>query len=532
MTFVITPGCCNDASCVAVCPVQCIRPRPGDPDFLSAEQLYIDPATCIDCQACMDACPIDAVHSDYDMPDGYGDLLAINAEYFLDNPIAESGLPPHVRVRLPESRPELRVAVVGTGPAACYAVEALAAVKGVRVSVLERLPTPFGLVRAGVAPDHSGTKRITTRFQRALGHASVECHFNVTVGKDVSVADVLEHHHAVIWAAGASSDRRLGIPGEELPGSRSAREFVAWYNGDPDHATDTYDLSGDRVVVIGNGNVALDVARSLLNPEGVRAASDMADAAQEALRNSAISEVCIVARRGPQHAAYTTGELEALARIPDVDLVADPSEVADLVGVSDRCRLILEAAAGRQPVAGRRRAVLRFGLTPQSIEGAVRVKGVTFRRVDGEEERIDAHLVLRAVGYRGAATPGLPFEETTGRIPNDLGRVVDVATGRAVPGLYCSGWIKRGATGVIGTNKVDAEEAVSGLLHDFASGELPDPASTPKEFSDLVRQRQPDVVDYAGWCRIDAAERARGRDASRSRVKFVSVEDLLAASRT
>ena len=533
MTFVITPGCCNDASCVAVCPVQCIRPRPGDPDFLSAEQLYIDPATCIDCQACMDACPIDAVHSDYDMPEGYGDLLAINAEYFQDNPIAESGLPPHVRVRLPESRPELRVAVVGTGPAACYAVEALVAVKGVSVSVLERLPTPFGLVRAGVAPDHSRTKRITTRFQRALGHASVQCHFNVTVGKDVSVAELLEHHHAVIWAAGASSDRRLGIPGEELPGSHSAREFVAWYNGHPDHATDTHDLSGDRVIVIGNGNVALDVARSLLNPEGVRGASDMAEAALEALRDCAVSEVCIVARRGPEHAAYTTGELEALARIPDVDLVADASEVGDLVGVSDRRRLILKAAAGRQPVAGRRRAVLRFGLTPQSIDGSARVEGVTFRRgVDGGEERIDAHLVLRAVGYRGEATPGLPFDEVTGRIPNVDGRVTDADAGETLAGLYCSGWIKRGATGVIGTNKVDAEETVASLLHDFSSGELVDPALTHDDFSDLVRQRQPDVVDYAGWCRIDAAERARGREANRSRVKFVSVEELLAASRT
>jgi ferredoxin/flavodoxin---NADP+ reductase len=532
MTFVITPGCCNDASCVAVCPVQCIRPRPGDPDFLSAEQLYIDPATCIDCQACMDECPIDAVHADYDLPDGFGDLLAINAEYFRDNPIVESGPPPHVRVRLPESRPELRVAVVGTGPAACYAVEALASVKGVRVSVLERLPTPFGLVRAGVAPDHDKTKRITTRFQRALGRASVECHFNVTVGKDVSVADLLEHHHAVIWAAGASSDRRLAIPGEEMPGSHSAREFVAWYNGHPDHATDTHDLSGERVVLIGNGNVALDVARSLVNPEDVRSASDMAEAAQEALRNSAVREVCIVARRGPEYAAYTTGELEALARIPDVDLVADPSELGDLAGVSDRCRRILEAATGRQPVAGRRRVVIRFGLTPQSIDGAGRVEGVTFRRADGMDEHISTHLVLRAVGYTGAATPGLPFDETTARIPNVVGRVVHPATGRALPGLYCSGWIKRGATGVIGTNKVDAEETVAGLLHDFSNGELADPTGEPDDFAGLVRSRQPDVVDYAAWCRIDAAERARGRDANRSRVKFVSVEELLAASRT
>lgn len=531
MTFVITPGCCSDASCVAVCPVQCIRPRPGDPDFLSAEQLYIDPATCIDCQACMDECPIDAVHADYDLPDGYGDLLAINADYFRDNPIVESGPPPHVRVRLPDERPELRVAVVGTGPAACYAVEKLASVKGVRVSVLERLPAPFGLVRAGVAPDHARTKQITSRFQRALGHASVDCHFNVTVGKDLSVAELLEHHHAVVWAAGASSDRRLGIPGEELPGSHSAREFVAWYNGHPDHAGDVHDLSGERVVLIGNGNVALDVARSLVTPDAVRSATDMAQAAQDALRDAGVREVSVVARRGPRHAAYTTGELEALDRIPDVDLVADAAEIGDLVGVGERARRVLEAAAARQPEPGRRRIVLRFGLTPVSIDGSQRAEGVTFRRADGGLERIDTHLVLRAVGYRGVATPGLPFDEQTGRIPNELGRVIDAEGGRPLRGLYCSGWIKRGATGVIGTNKVDAEETVSGLLHDFASGELADPACPPEQFGELVKKRQPGVVDYAGWCRIDAAERDRGRETDRPRVKFVSIDEMLAASR-
>lgn len=531
MTFVITPGCCSDASCVAVCPVQCIRPRPGDQDFLTAEQLYIDPATCIDCQACMDECPIDAVHADYDMPEGLGDLLAINASYFVDKPIAESGPPPHVRTRLPESRPELSVAIVGSGPAACYAVEALAAVKGVRVSVIERLPTPFGLVRAGVAPDHASTKRITTRFQRALGRATVDCHFNVTVGKHLSVAELLAYHHAVIWAAGASGDRRLDIAGEDLPGSHSAREFVAWYNSHPDHAADTFDLSGDRVVLIGNGNVAVDVARSLVNAEEVRGASDMSDAAQDALRDSAVLEVCIVARRGPEHAAYTTGELEALARIPDIDLIADRAELGDLSGVGERCRQILEAAAEREPTAGRRRVVLRFGLTPMSIDGATRVEGVRFRRLDGSEERLETHLVLRAVGYRGAAPPGLPFDDRIGRIPHDRGRVIDSDSGPAATGLYCSGWIKRGATGVIGTNKVDAEETVNGLLRDFANGELPDPTSGREDFLELVGRRQPAVVDFASWCRIDAAERERGRAVARERVKFLSVEEMLAASR-
>jgi ferredoxin--NADP+ reductase len=534
MTFVITPGCCLDASCVAVCPVQCIRPRPGDPDFTTVEQLYIDPATCIDCQACMDECPIDAVHPDYDLPDEFGDLLATNAQYFAERPIAESAAPVVRRPRLPEDRPTLSVAVVGAGPAACYAADALSEIRGVSVSLFEKLPTPFGLVRAGVAPDHAKTKDISKLFGRVLSRSNVSCYFNVEVGRHVSIGELLQHHHAVLWAAGAEGDRELALPGEALPGSHSARQFVAWYNGHPEHAEDAFDLSGRTAVIIGNGNVALDVARALTRPVDAFSRTDMADHALQALARSAVEEVLIVARRGPRHAAYSTGELAALARLDNVDLIAHEQDMDHELDPADPRDAILAAAIRREPVAGRRRIVLRFGLSPLSVNGDTHVRSVTFARLEGECESLESMetgLVLRAIGYTGRPVPQLPFDQLTGTIPNGEGRVLDGAQGRAIPGLYCSGWIKRGATGVIGTNKVDARETVAALLEDHRSGLLSDPPHELEDLRELVSSRQPDALDFAGWRKIDEAERVRGREAGRSRVKFVSIEEMLAASR-
>jgi ferredoxin/flavodoxin---NADP+ reductase len=530
VTYVITPGCCNDASCIAVCPVQCIRPRPGDPDFLSTEQLYIDPATCIDCQACMDECPIDAVHTEYDMPDEFGDLLALNAAYFDTHPILDDSPIRQVQHSLPAERPHLRVAVVGSGPAACYAVESLSEVAGVEVSVVERLPTPFGLVRAGVAPDHGKTKLMANAFDRVLRRDNVACFFNVEIGVHLSIDELLEHHHAEIWAAGAADDRKLGLPGEDLPGSHSAREFVAWYNGHPDHATDRFDLSGQTVVLIGNGNVALDVARALTRPVEELEPTDIADHALEALRESNVTEVVIVARRGPEHAAYSTGELAALTRLRGVDVVAQADDIAHPLDTSDTRHAILSDAVRRQPTEGNRRIVFRYQLSPIEIEGDDRARAVTFAGPDGQTETIKTSLVLRAVGYRGRAHTGLPFDEATGTIPHANGRIVDTANG-SVPGLYCAGWIKRGATGVIGTNRTDAGETVASLLEDFVAGELPDPPGGADALSALVHHRQPQLVDAGSWRRIDDTERALGRELNRTRLKLVTVEELVAASR-
>lgn len=344
MTFVITQGCCNDASCIAVCPVQCIRPRPGDPDFVTAEQLYIDPATCIDCGACQDECPVSAINSEWDLPEERSEFLQINADYFVTNPIEVSSPPDPIRRTLPSDRPELAVAIVGTGPAGCYAAAALSDINGVTVSMFDRLPTPFGLVRSGVAPDHGNTKQITKRFGGLFARQNLRAYLNVEVGRDITIDELLEHHHAVIWAAGASDDRKLGIAGEGLKGCVSAREFVAWYNGHPDFADRAHDFDGKRVVVIGNGNVALDVARVLAQPVEALERSDAADYAIEALRGSDVEEVVVTARRGPEFAAYTTGEMIGLHHVDGVKVVVLREEVAEAVAENPRVARLLEPA--------------------------------------------------------------------------------------------------------------------------------------------------------------------------------------------
>ena len=530
MTFFITNGCCKDGSCIPVCPVQCIRPVPGDPDFTTSEQLYIDPATCIDCGACMDECPVDAVGSPWDVTEDQEHHLQVNAAAFEMHPIVESPPPVPVRRVLPVERPALAVAIVGSGPAACYAAAELSAVQGVSVSVFERLPTPFGLVRFGVAPDHSNTKKITARFASVFSRPNVHCFFNVEVGPDLSVDELLEYHHAVIWAGGASDDRRLGIPGEDLPGCHSAREFVAWYNGHPEHASTDLDLSGGRAVVIGNGNVALDVARLLAQPTSRLQSTDIADHALSALGASNITEVVVVGRRGPEHAAYSVGEVIALGRTDGITLLAPDKELNKVLVGSGAPPAMAAEAISPAPVPGTRSVVLRFGLQPISINGAEAVESVTFQRSDGTLEVVDAHLVLRAAGYRGTAVEGLPFDSVTTTLPNTAGRVYDPVTGDPLLGMYCAGWIKRGATGVIGTNKTDAAESVEALLHDFAAGRLQSPGQDVDSLTSFVRSRFPGYVDKQAWARIDQEERRRGREVGRPRRKLVSTADLLTAA--
>lgn len=529
MTFVITGGCCNDTSCIPVCPVQCIRPRPGDPDFTTAEQLYIDPATCIDCGACMDECPVNAIHGEWDLPDELDDYLAINAEYFANNPIEESAPPPRKRRTLPEGS-TLRVAIVGTGPAGCYAAAELIEIKGVEVSLFDRLPTPFGLVRAGVAPDHPNTKLIAQRFATLLGQPRVRCYFNVEVGRDVSVEELLETHHAVLWAGGATGVRKLDIPGEDLEGCVPAREFVAWYNGHPDFSSEKFDLSGKTAIVIGNGNVALDVARVLAQPSDQLSQTDIAEHALSQLSESRIEQVVVTARRGPEHAAYTAGELAALMRTPGVDVSARPLETSHLAGRSDRAAQIVK---GLPDAAGAETGIiLRYGLAPVSISGDGFVQSVEFRDEAGGTEVIATSLVIKAIGYRGREVPGLPFDDAAGVLPNVAGRVVDPATGDSLIGVYCSGWIKRGPTGMIGTNKADSAETVETLLHDYVAGRLPEPSTTGERLDALLVEREVRLIDNSGWLAIDQAERSAGRTVGRPRVKLVSVDELVRTART
>ncbi|MBH0780218.1 FAD-dependent oxidoreductase [Nocardia bovistercoris] len=552
MAYVITQRCCNDASCVAECPVDCIRPRPDDPQFQTAEMLYIDPETCIDCGACFEACPVGAIYAEDELPPKLERFTEVNAAYFRRNPLESELSPPVALDRLPAGDAPLRVAIVGSGPSACYAAEQLLARGAVEVEMFDRLPTPWGLVRYGVAPDHAETRGVADMFTAAFKRDAVQWHLNVEVGKHISHAELLESHHGVIYAVGASADRRLDIPGEDLPGSHAATDFVAWYNGHPDHAELTFDLTGERAVVVGNGNVALDIARVLTMDIEDLARTDIADHALEALRHSNIREVVVLGRRGPAQAAYTSSELMALAHLRGVDVIVDPAELAADAALAedpgtDHATALKLTLAGEFARAetdpSHKRIVLRYRASPTEITGTDRVESLTCVRnelvteADGtvraratdETETIPAALVIRSVGYRGRPIPDLPFDDARAVVPNAEGRVLD---GDApLPGVYVTGWIKRGPRGVIGSNRADSQQTVAALVADFRAGALPAPRLNREALTALIRERQPEVIDRAGWQSLDRAERAAGSAAGRPRVKLTSVEALLATAR-
>ncbi|MDF9714586.1 FAD-dependent oxidoreductase [Nocardioides sp. ChNu-153] len=549
MTHVITRSCCNDASCVPVCPVNCIHPTPDEPDYGTAEMLYIDPAECIDCGACVDACPVRAIQADYDLEGDAAQFEEVNARWFTDPAHADypatAPVPPR-RDWSAVAHP-LRVAVVGSGPAACYATEELLAQRGldVQVDVIERLPTPFGLVRYGIAPDHQDTKAVADVFATVLRRKGVRLLSNVEVGRDVTHAQLAERYHAVVYAVGALQERPLGVEGEDLPGVHSATDFVAWYNGHPDFAHLSFDLSCERVVVLGNGNVALDVARVLAQDPDALARTDVADHALEALRSSRVREVVVIGRRGPLEAAFTTPELIGLRSAPGLTVAVDPDQVAgartDDVALQAKVDLLGEVAAAGVPADGGGRVVrLRFLASPRALLGDDRVTGVRLERNElveaggraaakgtGETEDLACGLVLKAVGYRGRPVADLPFDELRGVVPNAQGRVL--VDDREQPGLYVTGWIKRGPSGVVGTNKACARQSVGLLLDDLRDGVLPVPAAGPgvADLADLL----PDHVDLAGWKALDAHERTAGRAAGRPRVKVVAVERMLEVAR-
>ncbi|HET9718490.1 MAG TPA: FAD-dependent oxidoreductase [Solirubrobacteraceae bacterium] len=450
----------------------------------------------------------------------------------------------------------LRVAIVGSGPAGFYAAGQLLGREDplVVVDVFDRLPTPWGLVRAGVAPDHPKIKSVTRVFEKTARKPGFRFHGNIEVGVDVTHEELMDAYHAVIYAVGTAGDRRLGISGEELPGSHAATEFVAWYNGHPDYAQLEFDLSCRRAVVIGNGNVALDVARMLALSVDELAVTDIADHALEALRDSQIEEIVVLGRRGPAQAAFTNPELRELADLELADVIVNPADME----LDEYSATMLEASEGtirrnvetlRQyaaaPPAGRpRRVVLRFLSSPVAIEGAGRVEALTVERNQlirdedgslrasptGERERLEAGLVLRSIGYVGTPLPGVPFDGRRSTVLNLDGRVIDPDTGEPLVGVYAAGWIKRGPSGVIGTNKKCAQETTSLLLADHAAGRLQDPAESADELLALLHERT-HVVDYTGWEAIDAHERSLGEPTGRPRVKLVRRPELLERSR-
>jgi ferredoxin--NADP+ reductase len=447
----------------------------------------------------------------------------------------------------------LRVAVVGSGPAGFYAAGALLGAEvEVEVDLIERLPTPWGLVRLGVAPDHPKIKSVSRAFERIAERDGFRFLGNVEVGRDLHHSDLTALYDAVVYSVGAQTDRRMGVPGEDLPGSWPATEFVAWYNGHPDHEDLAFDLSAPRAIVVGAGNVAVDVARMLaLTPEEL-APTDTSEAAIEAISGSGIREIVMIARRGPVQAAFTTPELIELGELAGADVIVDPADLrldpaseAALAGDTNAQRNleVLREYAAREPEGRSKRLVLRFCVSPVAILGTDRVTAIELVRNrlepgDGgyiaavptdERETLDCGVVFRSVGYRGVAVPGVPFDERRGTIPNERGRVLG-PDGEPVVGVYCAGWIKRGPSGVIGTNKKDATETVELLLEDGASGTLERKGIPASAVDRLLAERGVRVVDDAGWAAIDEAERVAGERTGRPRVKLCGWDDLLAAA--
>jgi ferredoxin/flavodoxin---NADP+ reductase len=435
----------------------------------------------------------------------------------------------------------LRVAVVGSGPAGFYAAAGLLASDlDVAVDMIERLPTPWGLVRLGVAPDHPNIKAVSRAFEKTAKQPGFRFFGDVEVGRHVTHEELAGLYDAVLYAVGAQTDRQLGIPGEDLPGSWPATAFVAWYNGHPDFQDLHFDLSGERAVVIGNGNVALDVARMLaLTPEEL-APTDTTDAAVAAINAAGVREILVVGRRGPVQAAWTPVEVGELGELAGADVLVDPADLeldeasaAELEAAPPTVKRNLEhlrAYAAREP-AGKPRAIrLRFLRSPVALLGEGRVEAVELVRNElrggravptGDREVVPCGIVFRSVGYRGIAVPGVPFDEGSGTIPNEGGRVE--------PGLYVAGWIKRGPSGVIGTNKKDAAETVEQLLADARAGALPRRGGGTLE--ELLAARGAEPVLYAGWEAIDAAERSAGEPHGRPRVKLCTWDELRAAAR-
>jgi ferredoxin/flavodoxin---NADP+ reductase len=447
-----------------------------------------------------------------------------------------------------------RVAIVGAGPAGAFAAASLLRGRGdVEIDFLERLPTPWGLLRGGVAPDHQEIKRLEEKFEHET--LARGCRFlgNVEVGVDISHEELMRHYTAVVYATGAQTDKSLGIPGEDLPGSWPATEFVAWYNGHPDYRDLEFDLSARRAVVIGNGNVAADVTRILALSPAELERTDIADHALEALRESRIEEVIVLGRRGPAQAAFTSAELRELGRLDGVDTHVDAADV-ELDAVSrdwleregtftarKNVELLEEFAARQSRPDANRRIELRFLTSPLQIHGNGKVEAIDVGRnaivrsddgalrarpLDNTTATIECGLVLRSVGYRAVPLPDVPFDERHFVLPNEHGRV-RAPDGKPLKGVYAVGWIKRGPTGILGTNKRDAGETIDCLVDDLAAGRLRTPRG---QIDALLKERKPDLVTVDGWHAIDKHELERGRDERRPRVKLASRDELLAAA--
>ncbi len=451
----------------------------------------------------------------------------------------------------------LRVAVIGAGPAGFYTAEHLLKQKQyhVEVDLFDRLPTPYGLVRGGVAPDHQKIKSVTKAYERTAKKSGFRYFGFVEFGSDISLRDLKTHYHQIVFATGTQAGKLLNIPGAELKGSHAASDFVAWYNGHPDYGMFEFDFSQERVAVIGVGNVALDVARILcLTPDELHR-TDIADYALRALKKSKIKEVFVLGRRGPAQAAFTNPEIKELGRMEVAGVVVlpdeaklDPLSQADLDGRRDQSSLrkveLIQSYAINNGDGYPRKITLRFLVSPDFIRGndTGQVTGIrlvkneltkteagTLRPKPTEKiEEIPVGLVFHSIGYRGLPLPGVPFNESWGVIANKKGRVLDLEKDSPIPGLFTAGWIKRGPSGVIGTNKLDASETVSCMLEDFENGVTLNPERPDVNAAEeMVRMRQPEYIIFNEWLELDQLEVERGKERDRPRVKFTEIDAML-----
>jgi len=455
----------------------------------------------------------------------------------------------------------LRVAIIGAGPAGFYAAAHLLKQKelNIEVDLYDKLPTPFGLVRGGVAPDHQKIKSVTKAYHKTAQHPNFRFYGNIELGKHLNVDDFLSYYHQVCYTIGTQADRKLGIPGEDLERSHSATEFVAWYNGHPDYRHLEFDLSQERVAVIGVGNVAVDVARILCRTHNELSKTDIADYALEALKNSNVKEVYMLGRRGPAQAAFTNPEVKELGELEDADAfipkdeaIPDALSKAQLEAEPDRTTQrkleIIKELSDNESQSKSKRLVIRFLVSPTELidDGKGRVGGLQLvknelyatetgklrPRATATTEILDATLVFRSVGYKGVATPGIPFNSDWGVILNEKGRVLSEESKSRVVGQYTAGWIKRGPSGVIGTNKADAVETAECMLEDAKSGNILTPEYPDRaQLEEFLITQQPDLFSYQRWEKLDELEIAKGASQARPRVKFTDIEAMTKAAK-
>ncbi len=458
----------------------------------------------------------------------------------------------------------LRVAIVGSGPSGFYAAAALFALDGITVQVdmFDRLPTPFGLVRGGVAPDHQKIKNVIRVYNKTAARPGFRFFGNVMLGRDLAVDDLQRCYHQIVLAVGNESDRKMEIPGEELAGVHSATEFVGWYNGHPDFQDREFDLArARRVVVVGNGNVAMDVTRILAEDPAVLARTDITGRALAALRLSAVREVVLLGRRGPAQAAFSPAEIKEIGELKSARLIVSPQDAAldplsqqSLLGALPSAKKNVDYLAKkaaeygeRPPLDDRRSVVCRFLVSPVEVLGdrgqirAVRIehnelvadqRGALRPRGTGRTEEIEADLLFKAVGYLGQPLPGLPFDQRFGTFPNTAGRVLDPANQQPLPGIYVVGWAKRGPSGLIGTNGPDSEATVAAMKEDLDAGSVPPAAlPDPQAFVALLGSRGVDPACFADWSRLDADEVGRGQTLGKVREKYTDVPSMMTAIR-